>query len=142
MAHTSTTSRVDPGTGRPLPPRAQPGYYPGFSTLSQQKFWDAATREVVRKRIEEIPPIRFFNREEARVMEVVCDHLLPQDDRDAGHRIPILPFIDERLHEKRTPGYRFERMPPDGDAYRLGLEAIERMARTAAEPGFRRALEA
>jgi hypothetical protein len=122
---------LDPHTGHALPPRAQPGYYPGFSTLSQQKFWDAATREVVRRRLEEIPPIRFFTPNEARLMEAVCAHVLPQDDRDAAHRIPILPFIDERLHDKRTPGYRFEVMPPDGDAYRLGLQAIEQMARTA-----------
>jgi hypothetical protein len=42
---------VDPKTGEPLAPLAQPGYYPGYSTLSQQKFWDAATREKVLKRV-------------------------------------------------------------------------------------------
>lgn len=119
---------LDPRTMRPLAPRAQPGYYPGFSTLGQQSFWDAATREVVRKRVEEIPPIRFFEPHEAQLMQVICDHLLPQDDRDAAHRIPILPFIDERLFLGKTPGYRFESMPPDGDAYRLGIKAIEQMA--------------
>ncbi|HEY2800230.1 MAG TPA: gluconate 2-dehydrogenase subunit 3 family protein [Chthoniobacterales bacterium] len=120
---------LDEHTLRPLEPKAQPGYYPGFSTLAEQKFWDAHTREVVRKRVEEIPPIRFFNPEEARFMQVMVEHLLPQDDRDAAHKIPILPYIDERLHEGRTPGYRFESMPPDGDAYRLGMQAIEQMAR-------------
>ncbi len=126
----------DPRTNEPLPPRAQPGYYPGFSTLSQQSFWDAATREVVRNRIHEIPLIRFFNLEEARLMEIVCEHLIPQDDRDTAHRIPVLPFIDERLHEGRTPGYRFEIMPPDGDAYRLGLQAIEQISRANHQRGF------
>ncbi len=123
-------------TLQPLPPTAQPGYYPGFSTLGQESFWDAATREVVRKRVHEIPPIRFFNDEETRQMEVVCAHLLPQDDRDAAHRIPILPFIDERLFLGKTPGYRFESMPPDGDAYRLGLQAIEQMARANYQRNF------
>jgi hypothetical protein len=127
---------VDRRSGQPLRSRAHPGYYPGFSTLGQQSFWDAATREVVRKRMHEIPPIRFFNAEEARLMEIVCEHLMPQDDRDAEHRIPILPFIDERLHEGRTPGYRFEVMPADGDAYRLGLQAIEQMARANHQRGF------
>ena len=51
---------ADPETGQPLTPLAQPGYYPGFSTLSQQEFWDAATREKVLKRVNEVPPIRFF----------------------------------------------------------------------------------
>jgi hypothetical protein len=135
MANEKQTSErdrlpIDPRTMRPLEPRAQPGYYPGYSTLGQQKFWDAATREVVRKRVEEIPPLRFFGESEARFMQVICDHLLPQDDRDAAHRIPILPYIDERLYLRKTPGYRFETMPPDGDAYRLGMQAIQQMAQT------------
>jgi hypothetical protein len=127
---------LDEHTLRPLPPRAQPGYYPGFRTLSQEKFWDAHTRDVIRKRIEAIPSIRFFNPEEARFMQLVVEHLLPQDDRDDQHQIPILPYIDERLHEGRTPGYRFESMPPDGDAYRLGMQAIEQMARKNFERPF------
>ncbi len=127
---------LDPETGQPLPPRAQPGYYPGFSTLGQESFWDAATREVVRKRVHEIPPLRFFNPEEVRVMEVLCEHLLPQADRLPAQRVPILPYIDERLYEGRTPGYRFESMPPDGDAYRLGMQAIEQMTRANYERGF------
>ena len=127
---------IDPKTSRVLEPRAQPGYYPGFSTLGQQSFWDAATREVVRKRVREIPPIRFFTAEEAQLMEVLCAHLLPQNDRDAEHQIPIMPFIDERLHKGKTPGYRFESMPPDGDAYRLGFQAIEQISQANYKRGF------
>lgn len=127
---------LDEHTLQPLEPKAQPGYYPGFSTLAQQKFWDAATREVVRKRVEETPALRFFNDEDARRMQVICDHLLPQDDRDAAHRIPVLPYIDERLFLGKTPGYRFESMPPDGEAYRLGLRAIEQMAQANYERDF------
>lgn len=125
----STARRlVDPDSGAPLEPRAQPGYYPGFRTWDQRAFWDATTRDAIRRRMQEIPPLRFFDERQARLMTLLCAHMLPQDDRDARHRIPILPFIDQRLHEGRTPGYRFEAMPPDGDAYRLGLEAIEQMA--------------
>lgn len=120
---------VDPDTGAPLPPRAQPGYYPGFSTLAQQPFWDDATRRVVLARIQHVPPLRFFSPEEARTVELVCERLLPQHDRDDAHRIPILPFIDERLHEGRGDGYRYEVMPPDGEAYRLGLRGIDDLGR-------------
>ena len=91
---------------------------------------------MIMKRIAEVPPMRFFDAAEARLLETVCAHLLPQDDRDAQHRIPIPPFIDERLLEGRTPGYRFESMPPDGDAYRLGLQAIEAIAKTHRGCGF------
>ncbi len=120
---------VEPTTGIPLPPRAQPGYYPGHSTLAQQKFWDEATRDVVLARVHDIPPLRFFTTAEAALMQAVLDRVLPQDDRDDDHKIPILPFIDERLDSGRIDGYRYEKMPPDGEAYRLGLRAIDAIAR-------------
>ena len=45
----------------------------------------------------------FFG-EEARLLEIVCDHILPQDDRDLAHRIPIVPYIDKRLTRSETMG--------------------------------------
>lgn len=121
------TLPVDP-LGSPLPARDQPGYYPGFSTLAQQGFWDAATRETILTRISNIPPIRFFSLSEAALLEAVIGHVLPQTDRTPERRIPISPYIDERLKSGRIAGYRFEDMPSDGDAHRLGLQAIEQMA--------------
>jgi hypothetical protein len=120
---------VDPRTKRPLAPRTQPGYYPGFSTLSQQAFWDEATRRVVLARVENVPPIRHFSPEEARLMQAVCDRLLPQDDRDEAHKIPVVNYIDERLYQGRSDGYRYESMPDDHEAYSLGLQAIQAIAR-------------
>lgn len=119
---------VDAKTGQPLAPRAQPGYYPGFQTLSQQAYWDEATRKVVLDRVENVPPIRFFSAEEVQLMQTVCDRLLPQDDRDAAHTIPIVNYIDDRLYHRRIDGYRFEAMPEDHEAHRLGLQAIEAIA--------------
>lgn len=120
---------VHPFSGEPLPPRAQPGYYPGYSVLGQSAFWDEATRKVVLARVEHVPPIRFFSPEEAALMEAVLARVLPQDDRDEAHRIPLLPVIDERLHQDKGDGYRYEPMPPDREAYRLGLQGIDAMAR-------------
>ena len=62
-------------------------------------------------------------------MQAVCDRLLPQDDRDEAHKIPVVNYIDERLYSQRIDGYRFEDMPPDHEAHRLGLQAIETIAR-------------
>src|SRR5579875_2775433 len=56
---------IDPNTKRPIAPSKQPGYYPGYSTLSQKKFWDATTREVVEQRVYDVPKIRFFTPEES-----------------------------------------------------------------------------
>jgi hypothetical protein len=114
----------------------QPGYYPGYRTLSQQKFWDAKTREVVLDRVNSVPPIRFFSSDEARLFEAVCDRVLPQDDRDESHKIPIVPQIDKRLFEDSHDGYRYEGMPPDRDAFRLGLQAIEEIAHHMHGRGF------
>jgi hypothetical protein len=119
---------VDSATGRALPSVSQPGYYPGFQTLSQQAFWDEATRKVVLNRVRNVPPIRFFTAEELPLLEAVCARILPQDDRDDAHRIPIANHIDERLYAGRIDGYRYDDMPPDGDAHRLGLQGIEAIA--------------
>jgi len=119
---------IEPETHRALPPREQPGYYPGYRTLDQQKAWDEATRRKVLERVEKIPPIRFFTADEAQLMAVIADHLLPQDDRVPARKIPIVPGIDEKLFHGRTEGYRFEKMPSNGNAYRLGFKAVEQMA--------------
>jgi len=113
-----------------------PGYYPGFHTLDQKKFWDAATRKVVLDRVHDVPEIRFFTPEQARLMEAVCARILPQDDRGEAHKIPIVPWIDERLFADRHDGYRFEDMPPDREAYQSGLRGIEEIARHLYGRGF------
>lgn len=120
---------IDLATGKPLEPRAQPGYYPDYDVLTQQAFWDEATRKVVLERVRKIPPIRFFTADEAELFRAVCDRIIPQDDRDDDHRIVIVNFIDQRLYENRLDGYRFENMPPDQEAYRLGLGGIEEIAK-------------
>jgi hypothetical protein len=127
---------IDPATGEPRAQTEHPGYYPGFSTLSQQSFWDEATRRKVLDRVHKIRPIRFFTPEEARLMEMMVDHVIPQDDRHLSRRIPLVPRIDERLHKGSIPGYRFAKMPPDGDAYRLGFEAVEKMAKHSYRRSF------
>jgi len=106
-------------------PAKQPGYYAGYRTLEQRNFWDAATRAVVENRVYNVPSIRFFTPEELPLISVVCDRILPQDDRLPELRIPIVNYIDERLFENRINGYRYEDMPPDREAHRLGLQAID-----------------
>lgn len=119
----------DPKTGQAMPPKQHPGYYPGYDIMSQRAFWDAATRQVVEDRLYNVPKIRFFTEEELLTITAVCERIIPQDDRTPERRIPIAPFIDERLYENKIDGYRFADMPSDRDAYRLGLRAIEETAR-------------
>src|SRR5947209_20391582 len=70
--------------------------------------WDDQTREVVRKRLEEVPEIRFFNDEEARTLIAVAERIVPQPDRDEAGKIPIVPWIDEKRSEERRVGKECE----------------------------------
>jgi hypothetical protein len=116
-------------TGEAILPSEQPGYYPGYSTLSQQAFWDKATRDLVNDRVTNVPRIRHFSAESARFWRAVIDHILPQTDRVPERRIPILERMDERLYHNRGVGFRYEKMPTDREAYRLAEMAINQEAR-------------
>lgn len=115
-------------TGKEICDLRQPGYYPGYRTLGQQKSWDSATRQVVKKRVDETPPVRFFEPGQAELMAAIIDRIMPQDDRAEERTIPILEIIDQRLYKNALNGFRYEDMPPDREAYRMGLQAIEEMA--------------
>lgn len=119
---------TDPASGKPLPQREQPGYYQGYQTLRQQKFWDEATRKVVLERVQHQQPIQFFTEAEARTMLAVVDRIMPQDDRLPERRIPLLPSLDHRLHTGKIQGYRYEDMPSDREAYKIAVRAFELMA--------------
>lgn len=116
--------------------KRQPGYYPGFSTLGQQQHWDEATRKSVLGRMTRSLELHFFTPQEVPIITAVFEHVLPQGDRDPAYRIPIVPAVDERLHTGRIDGYRYEGMPPDREAYRLGIAAIDEMARTIHDVSF------
>lgn len=124
----------DAVSGEPLPPREQPGYYAGFSTMRQKGYWDATTRDLVEKRVAKNNPahpkaLRFFSEEvEADTMRAVVDRIVPQDDRTPERRIDVLAGLDERLADNKLEGYRFEDMPPDQEAYRIGIRAFNAMA--------------
>jgi hypothetical protein len=114
----------------------KPGYYPGYDTLGQQKNWDDATRETVLNRVNRSQELHFFSPKEAPLIEAIFEHIVPQSDRTEEYRIPIVPAVDERLSENQIDGYRYEKMPPDQEAYLLGMQAIEEMAWAAHNRGF------
>ncbi len=91
--------------------------------------WNDQTRAVVSRRLREIPPRRFFDEREWMIAEAIAARIVPQPDRDAAP-VPIVPFIDERLYEKRGKGFRYVDMPPAPDAWRRGLAAIDDESRT------------
>lgn len=125
-----------PVTGKPIRDLTQPGYYRGFGTLKQQGTWDKATRTVIIERVTAVPSLRFFEDAEAGLLAAIVDRVVPQDDRAKDKTIPILPVIDERLFKNALNGFRYEDMPPDQEAYRLGLRAIDEMASDRFDASF------
>jgi hypothetical protein len=109
--------------------------YPNYNVLDKWSSpdWDDQTREVVRKRLEEIPPIRFLTDEQSRLLIAIAERIVPQPDRGEVDKIPIVPWIDEKLYEDKRDGYRYEEMPPQRETWRLGLKGIDETARALFE---------
>jgi hypothetical protein len=105
--------------------------YPDYDVLNKWSSpdWDAQTRSAVRRRLTEVPPIRFLASAEAALLEAVAERLMPQPDRPASDKTPIVPWIDEKLHQDWRDGYRYEDLPPLREAWRLGLAGIDESAR-------------
>ena len=106
-----------------MTPRRNP--YSDYDVLTKwdTPSWDDQTREVIRKRLTEIPERRFFTEAEWKTLEAICTRLVPQAER--SNPIPIVPWIDEKLHYDRRDGFRYEDMPPLTEAWRLGLQGID-----------------
>jgi hypothetical protein len=103
--------------------------YPDYDVLDKwdTPSWNTQTREVVNRRLVRVPQRRFLSEEQWALLEAIAARLVPQDDRDEP--IPIVPWIDDMLHENRAPGYRYADMPPMRDAWRQGLDAIQAESR-------------
>ncbi len=103
--------------------------YSDYDVLSK---WDSVsfddkTRHVLRKRLGETPPRRFFSEDEWTLMEVLCARLAPTPKR--GGPVPITCWLDARLHEGDTEGYRIEGALPEAEAWHRGLRAIDEQAK-------------
>jgi hypothetical protein len=102
--------------------------YPGYDVLAKwdSPSFDETTREVLRRRLEEIPPRRFLGEAEWALLDAVCARLIPQPDRERP--VPIAPWIDQALHDNRGEGFRYADMPPMREMWRRGLSGLAREA--------------
>ena len=99
------------------------GRYPDYNVLDEVEHWDEATRRVVLGRIESVPEIRFFTREEAAALGAFLDLLLAQDREP---KIPVLNMVDAKLFAGELDGFRYADMPDDPETWRrvaAGLDA-------------------
>lgn len=109
------------------------GRYPDYDVLEEVGHWDEPTRDVVLKRVEEVPPIRFFDAAEARTLGAFCDVVTAQDTEP---RIPVLAMVDEKLHAGRLDGFRYAEMPPDPETWRAVARMLDAAARERGAEDF------
>ncbi len=67
------------------------------------------------------------------VSVAIAERIVPQPDRGEGDKIPIVTWIDEKLHEDKRDGYRYQEMSPQRDAWRLGLKGVNETAQALFE---------
>jgi gluconate 2-dehydrogenase subunit 3-like protein len=103
------------------------GRYPDFDVLEQSDHWDEQTRKVVLDRVENVPPIRFFDVREATALDVLCNHLTGQVGEEP--KLPVLAYVDEKLHDGKRDGYRYFDLPDDGETWRRVARGLDDEAR-------------
>jgi Gluconate 2-dehydrogenase subunit 3 len=116
-------------------PETSEGRFPGFDVLDLAPSWDPATASAVLSRVGTLPATRFFTPAEEAAGRALCDRLLAQG---GDPRVPVLNFIDMRLAEGQTDGWRYDDMPEDGQAWRetlahLDEDATQKFGQTFAE---------
>lgn len=96
-----------------------------------------ATRAVLQERLD-APPYQpqFFDADTYRLLQAVCARLLPQPERPAQETIDLPAGIDQRLLSGRADGWRYDVLPPDREAYRLGLGGIQQAAQAQFRQDF------
>ena len=109
------------------------GRYPDYNVLEQSEHWDGATRRVVMDRVEKVPPIRFFTREEEATLGAFCDVVMAQDREP---KIPVLNFVDAKLWAGQLDGFRFAGMPDDRETWRRAAVGLDAAARQHGAAGF------
>ncbi|UOQ53887.1 gluconate 2-dehydrogenase subunit 3 family protein [Hymenobacter cellulosivorans] len=87
-----------------------------------------ATRTALQARLDapDYEP-QFFDAATYELLRMVAARLFPQPDRDSP--IELAPAIDQRLLTGGSDGWRYDVLPPDREAYRLGLGGIRESAR-------------
>jgi hypothetical protein len=98
------------------------GRYPDYDVLSQVDHWDDVTRRVVVDRVENVPPIRFFDDAEARTLKAFCD---VATDQDAEPRIPVLSYVDEKLFNGQRDGWQYHDVPDDDEVWRRVARGLD-----------------
>ena len=102
------------------------GRYPDYDVLEQQDHWDEVTRKLILDRVHEVPEIRFFDEAELETLTVFADLFLAQD---SDPRVPVMAYVDEKLHRGELDGYQYFDMPDDRETWRRVARGLDEEAR-------------
>jgi hypothetical protein len=99
--------------------------FPGYDVLAKRlgPSWNEQTRRVVTRRLSIGSEPRFFDAEEFKTVTAIAERIVPQPADRAP--VPVAALVDDRLFRGTSDGYRPAGMPRDGEAWRLGLKALD-----------------
>ena len=105
--------------------------YPGYDVMSKRggPSWNDATRRVIDARLRVPLEPTFFTSEEWRTLQAVCEAILPQDDDPEP--APLAAYVDQKMAQNHTDGFRHGALPRQGEAWRRGLAALDAEAQSA-----------
>jgi hypothetical protein len=111
--------------------------YPDYDVMAKRDTpsWNEITREVVDRRLEIADEPRFLTADEFRILQAVCDRIVPQPSSRV-HKVPVAGMVDRMLEQTKSVGFRHAGMPPLQDAWRKGLHALDEEAKLRFGAGF------
>ena len=102
--------------------------YPDYDVMRKQfsPSWNAVTRQVVHARLAVTREPRFFGAREWETLRAVCARIMPQPA--TGATVPLPAYVDAKITENHSDGYRYASLPHQGEAWRRGLAALDQEA--------------
>ncbi|GGG38281.1 gluconate 2-dehydrogenase subunit 3 family protein [Hymenobacter glacieicola] len=115
---------------------ASPHYPDGtVRALLQTDLVTEATRAALLPRLDtSVHPPQFFDEATYQLLRAVAARIYPQPERPEP--IELAPVVDKRLAQGDSDGWRYDAMPPDREAYRLGLGGINQAAQALFQRPF------
>lgn len=110
--------------------------YPDYDVMKKRftPSWNEQTRRVIEQRLAVRAEPQFFTPSEFETVCAIAARIVPQ--QHAAEIITVAALVDRKLHQGIADGYRLAGMPREGEAWRIGLTAIDAESRTAHDARF------
>ena len=110
--------------------------YPGYDVMAKRwtQSWNEATRRTIDRRIAIANTPSFFSPSEWETLGAVCERIMPQPKDRAP--VPLPSYVDQKMAKGELDGYRYAQLPPQGEAWQRGLQALDAEAKKIHETRF------